>query len=801
MKWEVRLFTANYEREEDDITVKLFGRTKNNESIVVLAKDFFPYFYVTTPPNEIGKLAEDERVIKTEKKILLVKSKEIECTKVTIKFPWVVPDFRREYSNFTFLAADIPFFQRFIYDKDLGSCFAVYGEKIENNRYTTEIVVKAEKFENITSFTPKLKILSFDIENSINTGRIYTICSTIRMLDGSLKKEEFYDKDEKQIIKNFIKIVNKYDPDVITGYNIDGYDIPLLLKRAEFLNLKKLKLGRDQGELRSINDRFWRLHGRIIADAWWNAKNELRPKKETLNHIAKILLGEEKIDVNPIKIDEEWAKDQKKVVEYCLKDAELALRILEKIVVLEKSMDLAAVSKLPLDDVINGRTSTLIDSILIREADRANIGVPMTKHKKKTSKIEGGYVFDVEPGLYHWVCVLDFKSMYPSLMISKNICFTTLSPNGEILSPIGARFLNKDIRQGLVPKILENLMRERDEIKEKMKRTEDSEEIRYLDGLQNAIKILMNSFYGVFASTFYRFTDQKIGASITAFARENIKGIIKKLQSEGVNVIYSDTDSIFFQSTYENLDKTIDFGNKISQRFSKEGAVLEFEKILEPFFTHGKKKRYIGKIIWPNQDTVIRGYETRRTDSFNLQSETLMNVFNQVLNDNIGGAIDVARATISTILKGKVPIDSLVISRTCKEFSYYKNPDRQAWVQTAKKMIKLGYNFIPGMKVSWIVTNSKKTPQEVEPYIDGRDFAHKPDWNYYAHRVALSVARVTEIYNWDAQALQTGISQRTLFSESFSKPKVEKEKPKSVEKENTKKVEKEGKKLTLEDFL
>ena len=793
MKWEVRLLTGNYEREDEEITVKLFGRTKNGESITILAKDFLPYFYVTVPPSEIGSLANDVNVIKTEKVNLFLEGNEIECTKVTIKFPWMVPDFRRRYSEFTFLAADIPFYQRFIYDNDLGSCFSVIGKKVESDKYTTDIVVKADKFQKTAQFSPNLKILSFDIENSINTGRIYTICCVVRMLDGSLKFEKIVYEDERKIIHDFIKIVQKYDPDVITGYNIDGYDIPLLLKRAEEHRIYKMQIGRDFGELRSINDRFWRLHGRIIADAWWNAKNQLRPKKETLNHIAKILLNETKMDVNPIKIDEEWEKNQKKVVKYCLKDAELALRILEKISILEKSMDLATVSKLPLDDVINGRTSTLIDSILIREADRAGIGVPLTKRKDKTSKIEGGYVFDVMPGLYHWVCVLDFKSMYPSLMISKNICFTTFNQKGEIISPIGAKFLKKEVKEGLVPKILTKLMNERDEIKEKMKLTDDEEEIKYLDGLQDAIKILMNSFYGVFASTFYRFTDQKIGASITAFARENIKNIISKLKNEGTNVIYSDTDSIFFQSPYENLEDTIKFGEKISKRFSKEGGVLEFEKILDPFFTHGKKKRYIGKIVWPKEDIVIRGYETRRTDSFNLQSKALMNVFNEVLNDNIDGAIELSRTTISEILKGKVPVDSLVISRTCKEFGFYKNPDRMAWVQTAKKMMEKGYNFIPGMKVSWIVTNGKKTPQEVEPFIDGHEFTHKPDWNYYANRVALSISRVTEIYKWDAQALLTGISQKTLFHDSFDEKKVEKQK--------IDKLEKETKKMTLEDFF
>ena len=123
----------------------------------------------------------------------------------------------------------------------------------------------------------------------------------------------------------------------------------------------------------------------------------------------------------------------------------------------------------------------------------------------------------------------------------------------------------------------------------------------------------MNTFYGVFASSFYRFTDKNIGSSITAFARQTVKGIISEVESEGVDVIYSDTDSVFMQSPEHNLDGAVAFGNRMAERFSKDGGTLEFEKILEPLFTHGKKKRYVGKIIYPKveKELLVRGYEVR----------------------------------------------------------------------------------------------------------------------------------------------------------------------------------------------
>jgi DNA polymerase I len=319
----------------------------------------------------------------------------------------------------------------------------------------------------------------------------------------------------------------------------------------------------------------------------------------------------------------------------------------------------------------------------------------------------------------------------------------------------------------------------------------------------------MNAFYGVFASTFYRFTNPEIGAAITAFARQNIKDIINLLENEGIEVIYSDTDSIFFRSPYESVDQTLEFGNGISKRFSKHGAILEFEKILEPFFSHGKKKRYVGKVVWPKEEILIRGYETRRTDAFDLQSEALRRIFDLVLSGRLDEVVAVSRELISKIQQGDVPVEKLVISKTAKSPKAYKNPDSQANVQAMLKLKKLGYEFIPGMKVSYIVTNSRKTPQEVEPFIDGRPFEDKPDWDYYAERVATSLARVTEVFGWDERTLLTGVQQRSLFSKDFegatlptddSDLALEKSLKKArAEKARAKKAKKKA--FTLDDFM
>jgi DNA polymerase I len=661
-----------------------------------------------------------------------------------------------------------------------------------------------------------LKILAFDVENSITDGHLYTICYYVKLGD-ELRPGEPIWGTEREIIERFTQAIQREDPDVLTGYNIDGYDIPTIQDRARKAGIRSLQWGRDMSEPRQVYQKFWRLNGRLVADAWWAVKSDLKPKQETLNAVSKLLLGEQKHDVDmgmrvgseydPRKIDKEWQSNRDRILAYCTRDAELSLRILDKVGTLRRTLDMATVTKLPLDDVLNIGSSFLIDSILIRAADRATprVGVPMTGSFDEVEAIEGGYVHEIKAGLYHWVCVLDFKSMYPSLIIAKNICFTTLDPKGDVVSPTGVHFLSKAQRPGLLPSILQNLMRERDDTKRKMREAKSPEENRYYDGLQQAIKILMNAFYGVFASSFYRFTDRAIGSSITAFARETTKGIISELEAEGNEVIYSDTDSVFVRSPEANLDGTVKFGKEVAERFSREGGQLEFEKVLDPLFSHGKKKRYVGRVVWPRrqEELLIRGYETRRTDSFDLQTELLMEVFEKVLDERPEEAVKIARKRISETVEGKVPIEKLVISRGVKNFSEYDDPDRLAHVQAAKKLMALGYEFVPGMKVSWIVSNSKRTPQEVQPYVSGTTFEGSPDWRYYATRLAQSVARATENFGWTEKDLLAGSQQVDLFSSSFSgeENSIKGDREKDQPKEKKEGVRKTEKKVNLQDFM
>jgi len=812
--FDVRIITASYRREPVDgpeepqvPVIQLFGRTREGKSIAVEYSGFKPYFFVVAPPQALrGAFARDKQVVSFEDVTLEVEGRPTPCARVTLRQPWKTPEYREKARKFgsTPLEADIPFQHRFIYDMDLGAAVRIIGTPADPaGRYTTELFVVAERFEPCDPFRPALRILSFDIENSIRDGHIF--CIGVAYREGGEIKTRILTGNEKEIIERFVKLIWELDPDIISGYNIDGYDLPVLVERSAKHGMQRLQLARDHSSFFHLGERFWRLDGRILTDVWWAVRAEMRPKQETLDYVAKHLLGVGKHELQRRKIDEEWEADRDKVIRYCINDAELSLKILERVRRIEKTLDLAAVSKLPLEDVLHGRTSNLIDSILIRAADRAHVAVPMMKMRGgRVEQIEGGYVHSLQPGLYEWVISLDFRAMYPSLIIENNICFTTVSPNGTIASPTGAKFLAADVKKGLLPVILANLMKDRQEVRTRMKAETDPQMKEFYEGLQAAIKILMNAFYGVLASSFYRFNDPKVGASITAFARDRIKGIIGELEAEQVKVVYADTDSVFFQSPSPGPEESLAYARKTAERFSRGRISMEVDKIYETLFSHGRKKRYAGKVAWPEEmrnEMVVRGYEIRRTDAFDLQSEAQGRVFEKILDRDQDGSIALAKQIVAEVRAGtptlddpdRDPIEALVISRTVKEENRYVNPNSMSNVIAARKLEEMGEEFMPGMKVSWIVTDSKKSPMEVEPYVSGRPFDQRPDWEYYARRVAQTLAYITEVYGWDEKALFTGTQpaqQKSLDSGDFAEHETPSEGPRRAEK-----------KMTLEDYF
>jgi len=826
---EACIVAASYQGFGSQTVVELWLRAREGHSTLLLVHGLRPFLEIAG----LGKTAElpidiEERLekVRNVKDVTLIHSPVDKWTdlgikphwKVEVKQPYNVPKIREalKAEGWIVSSADIIFPQRLLLDLDLGPHIAWKGELLPKDGdairdaggrglYPTDQVARChiDDLQNVEAFAAPFITFSFDLETSIETGRI--LCAAAVVQQNGQSETHTFRGDEREMMEGLTRLVRDSDPDIITGYNIDNFDLPRIKERMEELEDRKDRLtkaalagwarvpitedackgSRNRGPQilahRQLN-RKWTLTGRCVMDAWWEARMTLRPKRETLKFVSELLFPDReelrKMDVDASRMDEEWAARPDVVLEYCAQDALLPIEILDAISATARKEALAAVGMVPLETAIIGSTSQWLDSLVIRLADRENIAVPMTRRGGKSDAITGGYVHDIEGGRYPWVAVLDFKSMYPSIMITNNICHTTRVDNSDETtevnqSPSGTKFLKKEVREGLVPRLLQDLMSQRDEHKALMKNAQDASVRMFHDQMQSAVKILMNTFYGVFASAFYRFTHQDIGSAITAWARSNIKKIIYALEEEGHPVVYSDTDSVFVSAPEEGKETLVSFGHELANRFTKEGAELEFEKGLSVFFSHGAKKRYVGRVIWPEEELLIRGYEVRRTDSFDLLNKTMMGTFEKILDGDEDEACKQVIGLIRSVKAGEVDVADLIISRSCKgkvlkdgtvDFSVYSNPDGLPYVQAARKRIARGLQFTPGMKVSYIVTDAKKRPLTVEPWLvaETGDAPPVPDWSFYAERLARAMGRITEVYGWSDKDLLLGSRQQTF---------------------------------------
>ncbi|MBC94553.1 MAG: hypothetical protein CMB14_00870 [Euryarchaeota archaeon] len=860
MEWEERMciISGSYQSTDSKpprTTVELWCRSQAGHSVVLLVNGLRPYFDIALRgdprPGEsvnLDGVRSISEVVEVEGPVTKwTRHGEKRHWRVYADQPYSVRRLRKKLEDWEVTSADIPFQNRLMLDLDLGPHINARGDVLwagerapdeakkggTTDRQSAEVAIAEaggagiypvdmivscdlDGLSRAEPFPAPFVTFSFDLETSIATNRI--LCAAAVVDRAGVRSEYEFKGEEREIMEGLTSLVRESDPDFVTGYNIDNFDLPRMEERAEVIcprpkyNRSPLfgwgRVPMNEGESKRIfptrqQNRVWRIPGRIPMDAWWQARQTLRPQRESLRYVSQLLWPDDeemqKLDVDASKMDEEWASRPDVVMEYCVRDTHLPLDILGHLKAVARKEALASVSLTAVETAANGTTSQWIDSLVMRLADKEGIAVPMTNAgPRKRDQIAGGYVHEVEPGMEPWIVVLDFKSMYPSIMISNNICSTTLVRDGQensshSVSPTTrTRYKSKEEMNGLVPRLLEDLMAKRDLYKMEMEEAQakgDEIEAFLLDQLQYAVKILMNSFYGVFASSFYRFTHPDLGASITEWARHNIKAIISQVEEGGNDVIYSDTDSIFVKSPVDQgaptnkpedqegaeawsatRDETLKFGEGLAQMFTKEGAELEFETALSAFFSHGAKKRYVGRVVWPREEMLIRGYEVRRTDSFDLLSETMTQMFEMLLDGDTEGAVDMTKLAIDEVRSGSVDPSRLVISRSCKgkwnskknewDFSIYSNPDGLPYVRAAKQRISAGLQFTPGMKVGYIITEPEPGEKKlgVSAWLVDEIGGEPPEYDrdYYAKRLAKSLGRITEAFGVDEKELLKG---------------------------------------------
>lgn len=283
-----------------------------------------------------------------------------------------------------------------------------------------------------------------------------------------------------------------------------------------------------------------------------------------------------------------------------------------------------------------------------------------------SSALKGATVLTPQTGFYpDHVAVLDFKSLYPSIIISYNLCYSTWIPRGDLpnhdpstyhVSPAGHAFVNKSVREGLVPKLLQVLLDSRKDCRERMKRLDkNSEEYRVLNARQKAFKVGANSVYGFTASGTGQLACMEVAESVTAYGRKLIEetaGKVKSVFGPGceedmnANVIYGDTDSVMVHLPGNDHERAIARATRIAERCNEdyEGCIeLEFEKVYSPYLLL-TKKRYAGCIVDTKggRELDYKGVAITRRDYCVFVRNVMRAILNEgVLRNNPSGAMDV----------------------------------------------------------------------------------------------------------------------------------------------------------------
>jgi len=637
-----------YKIVDNKAYVLLFGRLEDGKSF--LSVNYYrPYFFVKKTDEEKAR-----QLIKADYEVTNLKSFDGQpMTKVLLDIPKDVPKIRKqlEENDVSCFEADIRFAYRFMMDKGIRSVLDI-GEskepKIEIDSTADQIYhepdIKGITYYDSERFNIDLKILSIDIETDFRASKIYSISFYSKDLSevfilGNSKNATCFD-EEKSMLEAFVRKIISYDPDIITGWNVVDFDFNVIFRRLKFHKIP-LRLGRIDWDSRMIKqtsflrDSSATLHGRLVMDGLTMLRTSfVKLDDYKLNTVAKEVLGEEKLEIDIENIQKVIKEDVERLVAYNLKDSKLVYDILEKKKIIALSLERSLLTGMPLDRVQASVAS--LDSMYLREIRKLKYVCPSSGNSEREERIKGGFVRDPISGVHENVLVFDFKSLYPSIMITFNIDPLSYDPSGkkgEIKAPNGARFFDTP---SVIPKLIKDLWRNRDEAKK-----EGNELASW------AIKITMNSMYGVIANPSCRFYSTDIANAVTSFARTIVKETAARIEAMGHEVIYGDTDSVFVKVKSDVGIKIRDkinafYNDMVTKDFGRKSAIeLEFEKVYSILIlpkqrhgTTGAKKRYAGLIKKDGKEKIdVVGLEIVRRDWTELaksfQKELLDRVFHK----------------------------------------------------------------------------------------------------------------------------------------------------------------------------
>jgi len=765
LTWEAR------DTEEcDEHLITIFGKTEDGDSVAVTTA-FTPYFFIKLPENISQQtIREIYNLIDSKCKDCLLcysiaQAKDVWGFQNNERFPYLKLDFislqaRRVVDSFLRRPLELSSgpFRCKVFESNLDPVLRLmHRTGIQSTGWldtgdkcvpTITAMTKIDLFCNDwTTLRPVARddiapfvVASFDIECNSSTGKFPDAdvtddaCFQIAVSLCKIGSDEPYQKvclcykktntdttygtiisydTEREMLEAFRDYIQTSDVDIITGWNIFGFDLEYIYKRAyvvgcnrRFFNLGKLRdvasdLTIKKLSSSALGDNLLKLlpmSGRFIFDLFHEVKKGYKLDSYKLDNVSKLYLGDQKIDMPPKEMFARFREGDpeklKEVAEYCIKDTLLPHRLMKKLCTLLNLLEMAKATWVPISFLSERGQQIKVFSQLTKKARELGFMVPTIRYGAiPEEQYEGATVLDAQKGAYYTpITALDFESLYPSIMMAHNLCYSTYVMDekryGNIPGIVYESFnigdkvykFAQDV-PSLLPSILSELKQFRKQAKRDMASASGFMKEVY-NGKQLAYKVSMNSVYGFCGAGKGILPCVPIASTTTSQGRNMIEQTKCYVEANfpGAKVRYGDTDSVMveFDVGERKGEEAIEYSWKLGEQAAKECSALfkkpnnlELEKVYCPYFLYSKK-RYAAK-LWTqgkdgkmNMDYIdIKGLQVVRRDNTPHVRKVCKELLDVVLDSSDKERpMDLARERAVQLLTGEVKNEDLVLSQT-----------------------------------------------------------------------------------------------------------------------------------------
>ena len=655
-----------------------------------------------------------------------------------------------------------------------------------------------------------LRIMSFDIECYSSTGAFpdpknpRDVVFQIGMTTKAFGQEGYLDRKclclkettgpdvecfstERELLEAFEKYLIKIDPDIITGWNIFGFDLEFLIVRATIHCGLSPVWGRIRGEVATLVEKnlssnalgnnelkMVPMKGRYVFDLFQDIKREHKLESYSLNNVSKHFLKDQKHDMPVKEIFSRFAEGDPfrlgEVAQYCIKDTELPHAIMAKVCQIQNLVEMAKACWVPLSFLSERGQQIKVFSQMAKKARDLNFIIPTFRRTNSPDdeQYQGATVLEAQTGAYYGpITALDFASLYPSIMCAHNLCYSTLVMNDRYDNLPGVtyeQFGPHRFAQGvdsLLPVILMDLKAYRKKAKKLMAAAEGTPMEAVYNGQQLAYKISMNSIYGFTGASKGMLPLVAIASTVTMRGRQMIEETKNYVEQNftGAKVRYGDTDSVMVEfdvqgrKGQEAIDYSWQLGEQAAEQCTKLFKApneLELEKVYCPYFLYSKK-RYAAKMYEGASDPKtgapilkedgtrlvkfkkidVKGLQVVRRDSCPYVRETLNKLLTMVLeSSDPNPVILAAREAARDLIQGKVAMEKLLMSKQLA--AEYKVPTPHVAVRDKIRARAPGSEPQQGDRVSFVIIKGDgKMYEKAEDPTWVREKKVPLDYQYY----------------------------------------------------------------------